>query len=329
MKCTTKQYGMVTLVGMTAVVLTGCVTVKPITQTNITQSWFDEEEVVGAGIPIDHPTSLKGKKVFLNVHTAIPEDEKIIRDVKFDPKEKKGVPNHIPVVGGIRKAVEDRIRSRLTRSGVEFVQASEQADFKVDVEISKAGLDVLKCGGEMDINYTAGSTGKSQVKGVSFLSIQTTVNGKSSSYYNTTDFEKNREGGGGGGFPTTSISISQNGVSLLGERKICSYASSYRFSNTYAVLINIPKTEGLFKIGIYSPRGEETEVSINAPEMNLHDQAHAAAAGDLQKLGESVKKMRNSRLEKFLKYEHVFTTGSGLLIVLMHDYINQLETMLR
>jgi hypothetical protein len=320
---------MMALVGITTMVLSGCATVKPITQASITQSWFDEVEVVRAGIPIDQQVGLKGKKVFLNVHTTIPDDEKIFHDVKPNLKEKKAEANHIPLVGGIRKAVEDRIRSRLGHSGVEFVQTAEGADFRVDVDIAKAGFEVLKASGEQDINYIAGSSGKSQVKSVSFLSIQTSVNGKDSSYYNTADLERNREGGGGGGFPKNSISINQNGFSLLGDRKLCSFASSYRFSLTYAVVVNIPHTEGLFKIDVFSPRGEDTEVSINAPEMQLYDQACINAAGDLQKLGDSVKKMRNARLERFLKYDSVFCSGSGLLIVLMHDYINQLETMLR
>ena len=312
-----------------AVALSGCVNVKPITQANISQSWFDETEVIRAGIPMDQPIGIKGKKVFLNVHTAIPDDEKVLKDVKFDPKEKRFVPNPIPIVGGVRKAIEDRIRSRLGNSGLSFVQTPAEADFKVDVEISKAGFEVLKGGGEIDINYIAGSYGKAQIEAVSFLSVQTMVNDKAYSYYNTADSEKNREGGGGGGFPTTSISISHNGFSLLGDRKLCSFASSYRFSLTYAVIVNIPKTEGLFKLNVFSSSGNETEVSINAQEMNLHDQAHNEAAGDLQKLGERAKKMRNPRLEKFLAYESVFTTGQGLLVVLAHDYINQLESMLR
>jgi hypothetical protein len=306
----------------------GCEGVKPVTQFKLSQSWFDEQSVAGAGLQMPQTRNLGGKKVFLRVQTTIPDDEKIVRRLKYDDKTKSFVLDQgISIDGGIAKAVEDRIRLRLQKElGVVFAGSPDGVDIRLDVNVSRAGCDPLTTKADVDATQAFQSSGLWSTGFIVFLSVDTKVNEANFPYYGTADCKTRGEIGGSASFPQVARSSTITGESFIGERKLCAFASSYRYQLTYVVVTNIPKEEGTSKVAVFSPTGQPTEMSIGVSQMKQLDLASTASAGDIQNLGERLTKVKDQRAAKYAPYSHMYTTAAGLLTIIMHDYVNQLES---
>jgi len=319
------------------IALTGCVTApppSPLTHLNISQTWFDEAEVVGHGVPAQQIPSQKNYKIFLNVHTMIADNEPIIHDVTFDNKEQRTVPKGLRIDGGIRNALDERIRTTLRQQGVQFVESPNLADLNLDVEILKAGTEVLKYKGESDTRSYAEKGGSRLTKTATFLSIHTSINGSGSSYHNTVDCQHLTTFSSGTSYnPRKDWSDTQaTAISLIGDRKLSSSAVGVRQSKTFVwgvVTGTTMEADGSSKIAIFSPSGQPTELSIGIRELANLGTATTAGHGDIQQVGEELRKNGDKRLEKYVQYEFIYDTAQGSIIVLIYDYINQLKDLIR
>lgn len=318
----------VTLPALVAIAMTGCVSVqvRQITGFSMDQQWFDEAKTAAVvlGSPT-RPIDSAQKTVFLEVKSEIPDNAPILKFTGYDANSNKVIPTPVGVHGGIKKAVEDRIRRRLvSERSVTFVDDSSAADIKISVNIAKAGMETLKNQFFYDTRNKSQTTGEGVTKQTAFLSVATSVNGKDFSYYNTVDRDEKRSGGFSSGFPKYATSATVECEIMLGDRTVCVYAESVRHSLTYAVVANIPKYEGYAKIVFFTPDQSRQEITINGTDLQQYGQLIGPVVDDWSKIGASLQNAKNVALLNMAPYGLLYTTPQGQLMLLVNEYINSL-----